>query len=177
METINYILNLFGLEGNLFIAQIINFAILLIILKIFLYKPIAQILEERKAKIKQGLDDAENAKKALADADNQKTKILKEAKVDADKILENTKASSESLKQQSAQDAKKQATEIVDNAKKQAQDEFAKASKQVGSMSVELSKKIVAKILSEIFTEQDKTAILSKAVEKIENGGYEKTTN
>ncbi|MBR3654212.1 MAG: F0F1 ATP synthase subunit B [Elusimicrobia bacterium] len=177
METINYILNLFGLEGNLFIAQVINFAILLIILKIFLYKPIAQILEERKAKIKQGLDDAENAKKALADADNQKTKILKEAKVDADKILENTKASSESLKQQSAQDAKKQATEIVDNAKKQAQDEFAKASKQVGSMSVELSKKIVAKILSEIFTEDDKNAVLAKAVEKIEQGGYEKTTN
>ncbi len=177
METINYILNLFGLEGNLFIAQVINFAILLIILKIFLYKPIAQILEERKAKIKQGLDDAENAKKALADADNQKTKILKEAKVDADKILENTKASSESLKQQSAQDAKKQATEIVDNAKKQAQDEFAKASKQVGSMSVELSKKIVAKILSEIFTEDDKNAVLAKAVEKIEQGGYEKATN
>ncbi len=177
METINYILNLFGLEGNLFIAQVINFAILLIILKIFLYKPIAQILEERKAKIKQGLDDAENAKKALADADSQKTKILKEAKVDADKILENTKASSESLKQQSAQDAKKQATEIVDNAKKQAQDEFAKASKQVGSMSVELSKKIVAKILSEIFTEDDKNAVLAKAVEKIEQGGYEKTTN
>ena len=66
---------------------------------------------------------------------------------------------------------------IVDNAKKQAQAEFDKASKQVGSMSVDLSKKIVSKILSEIFTEQDKTAILSKAVEKIEKGGYEKATN
>lgn len=177
MDMITNILNLFGIESKLFIAQIINFAVLLIILKLLLYKPIAQMLEERKAKIKQGLDDAENAKKALADADTQKTKILKEAKVDADKILENTKVSSEILKQQSAQDAKKQATEIVDNAKKQAQDEFAKASKQVGSMSVELSKKIVAKILSEIFTEDDKNAVLAKAVEKIETGGYEKTTN
>ncbi|MBQ2219621.1 MAG: F0F1 ATP synthase subunit B [Elusimicrobia bacterium] len=177
MDIITNILNLFGLEGKLFIAQIINFAVLLIILKIFLYKPIAQILEERKAKIKQGLDDAENAKKALEEADSQKLSILKEAKVDADKILDNTKKSSEILKQKSSEDAKRQATEIVDNAKKQAQAEFDKASKQVGSMSVDLSKKIVSKILSEIFTEQDKTAILSKAVEKIENGGYEKTTN
>ena len=48
---------------------------------------------------------------------------------------------------------------------------------QKGISSSDLSKKIVSKILSEIFTEQDKTAILSKAVEKIENGGYEKTTN
>ena len=166
MDIITNILNLFGLEGKLFIAQIINFAVLLIILKIFLYKPIAQILEERKAKIKQGLDDAENAKKALEEADSQKLSILKEAKVDADKILDNTKKSSEILKQKSSEDAKKQA-----------QAEFDKASKQVGSMSVDLSKKIVSKILSEIFTEQDKTAILSKAVEKIEKGGYEKATN
>ena len=177
METINYILNLFGLEGKLFIAQIINFAVLLFILKKFLYEPIANMLEERKTKIKQGLDDAEKAKKSLQEADSQKILILKEAKVDADKILENTKKSSENLKQKSSEDAKKQAAEIVDNAKKQAQAEFDKASKQVGSMSVDLSKKIVSKILSEIFTEQDKTAILSKAVEKIENGGYEKTTN
>lgn len=177
MDIIKDILNLFGLEGKLFIAQIINFAILLFILKKFLYEPIAKMMEERKTKIKQGLDDAENAKKALIEADNQKILILKEAKVDADKILENTKKSSESLKQKSSEDAKKQAIEIVDNAKKQAQAEFDKASKQVGSMSVDLSKKIVSKILSEIFTEQDKTAILSKAVEKIENGGYEKTTN
>ena len=177
MDIIKDILNLFGLEGKLFIAQIINFAILLFILKKFLYEPIAKIMEERKAKIKQGLDDAENAKKTLIEADNQKTLILKEAKVDADKILDNTKKSSEILKQKSSEDAKRQATEIVDNAKKQAQAEFDKASKQVGSMSVDLSKKIVSKILSEIFTEQDKTAILSKEIKKIEKGGYEKATN
>ena len=177
METITYVLNLFGLEGKLFIAQIINFAILLIILKIFLYKPIAQMLEERSKKIKQGLDDAENAHKALLDADTQKIAILKTARTDADKILENVKVSSETLKQKSAEDAKKQASEIIETAKKQAKDEFDKATKQVGVMSVDLSKKIISKVLSEIFTDDEKTSVLSKAVDKIEAGGYEKTTN
>lgn len=177
MEIITNIINLFGLEGKLFIAQIINFAILLFILKMFLYEPIAKIFEERQAKIKQGLEDAEKSSKALLEAEDKKKEILKVAKLDADKILENTKVSSENLKQKSTEEAKKQATEIIDTAKKQAQDEFAKVSKQVGTMSVDLSKKIVSKVLSEIFTEEDKNAILSKAVEKIENGGYEKTTN
>ncbi len=177
MEILTDILNLFGLETKLFIAQIINFAILLYILKRFLYKPIARILEERKNKIKQGLDDAENAKKALLDADNQKLSILKDAKKDADKILENTKISSENLKQKTAEDAKKQAAEIIDNAKKQAQDEFEKANKQIGNISIDLSKKIVSKVLSEVFTEEEKNTILLKAVEKIENGEYGKTTN
>ena len=177
MEILTDILNLFGLETKLFIAQIINFAILLYILKRFLYKPIARILEERKNKIKQGLDDAENAKKALLDADNQKLSILKDAKKDADKILENTKISSENLKQKTAEDAKKQAAEIIDNAKKQAQNEFEKANKQIGNISIDLSKKIVSKVLSEVFTEEEKNTILLKAVEKIENGEYGKTTN
>ena len=177
MEIITNIINLFGLETKLFIAQIINFAILLFILKKFLYKPIAKIFEERQAKIKQGLEDAQNAHKTLLDANNQKADILKIARIDADKILNNTKVSSEKLKQQSLEDARKQATEIIDNAKKQAQDEFDKISKQVGVMSLDLSKKIVSKVLSEIFTEEDKSIILSKAVDKIENGSYESTTN
>ena len=177
MDIIKDIFNLFGLETKLFIAQIVNFAILLFILKKFLYKPITQMLEERRNKIKQGLDDAENAHKALLDADTQKIAILKTAKTDADKILENVKASSETLKQKSAEDAKKQASEIIETAKKQAKDEFDKATKQVGVMSVDLSKKIISKVLSEIFTDDEKTVVLSKAVDKIEAGGYEKTTN
>ena len=105
--------------------------------------------------------------------DTHSVKIIKNDEL----ILENTKISSENLKQQSAQDAKKQAAEIIDNAKKLAQDEFEKTNKQIGTMSVDLSKKIVSKVLSEVFSEEEKNAILLKAVEKIENGGYGKTTN
>ncbi len=171
------IFNLLGLEPKLFIAQIVNFAVLFFLLKIFLYKPVLQILEERSRRIKQGLDDAENAKKTLANADNEKIGILKTAKIDADKILENTKLSAENIKQKTAEDAKKQAADIIDSAKKQAKEEFEKANRQVGEISADLSKKIVSKILSEIFTEEEKSKVLLKAVEKIENGGYEKTTN
>jgi hypothetical protein len=44
-------------------------------------------------------------------------------------------------------------------------------------MSVDISHKIVSKVLSEIFTEQEKSAILSKAVEKIEKTDYDEETN
>lgn len=171
------ILNLFGLESGLFIGQILNFLILFFILKFFLYKPIMAMLDERSQKIKQGLDDAENAKKSLQEADVQKIGILKVAKIDADKILENTKNVAQSLKQKSIEDAKKQSIDIVSDAKKQALEEFEKTSKQIGKMSVDISQKIVSKVLSELFTEQEKSAILSKAIEKIEKTGYEKGTN
>ncbi|GAB1401737.1 F0F1 ATP synthase subunit B [Elusimicrobiota bacterium] len=171
------ILNLFGLESGLFIGQILNFLILFFILKFFLYKPIMAMLDERSQKIKQGLDDAENAKKALQEADLQKIGILKVAKTDADKILENTKNTAQNLKQKTIDDAKKQSVDIVSEAKKQALEEFEKTSKQIGKMSVDISQKIVSKVLSELFTDQEKSAILSKAIEKIEKTGYDKGTN
>ena len=177
MEILTNILNLFGLETKLFIAQIVNFAILLYILKKFLYKPIAQTLQDRQAKIKQGLQDAENAKEALKVADAQKIEILKSARQDADKMIEITKKSVQSIRQQATEESKKQASEIIEAAKKSAEAEQEAASKRVGIMSVDLSKNIVSKILSELFSEQDKNVVLARAVEKIEAGGYGKTTN
>ncbi len=177
MEILTNILNLFGLETKLFIAQIVNFAILLYILKKFLYKPIAQTLQERQLKIKQGLKDAEDAKEALKVADVQKFEILKNARKDADKMIELTKKSVISIRQSATDDAKKQAKEIIEAAKKNAEAEQEAASKKVGLMSVDLSKNIVSKILSELFSEQDKNAVLARAVEKIEAGGYGKATN
>jgi F-type H+-transporting ATPase subunit b len=177
MNIITDILNLFGIETEIFIAQIINFAILLIILKLLLYKPIAQILKEREDKIKKGLDDAKKAEEDLRIASTQKTEILKNARKDADKIIEITKQSVQNIKQKATDDAKKQAVEIVENAKRSAKEEQEKASKKVGLMSIDISKKVVSKILSEIFTEKEKTEILSRAINKIEHSGYEKTNN
>lgn len=171
------ILNLFGLETDLFIGQILNFLIVFFLLKFFLYKPVMAMLDERNRIIRQGLEDAEKAKKTLNEADKKKNEILRAAKTDADKILENTKNTAQILKDKSVEDAKKQSSVIVDEAKKQALEEFERTSRKIGKMSVDISHKIVSKVLSEIFTEQEKSAILAKAVEKIEKTDYDEETN
>lgn len=51
-----------GLNLPQLIAQIANFAVLLIILRLTLYKPILKMLDDRKAKIAEGLTAAERAR-------------------------------------------------------------------------------------------------------------------
>ena len=46
--------------------NVINILVLFVLLKIFLFKPVTEIMEKRKAMIQQDLDDA---KKAKDDAD------------------------------------------------------------------------------------------------------------
>ena len=49
--------------------NVINILVLFVLLKIFLFKPVTEIMEKRKAMIQQDLDDA---KKAKDDAEQMK---------------------------------------------------------------------------------------------------------
>ena len=42
--------------------NVINILVLFVLLKIFLFKPVTEIMEKRKAMIQQDLDDAKKAK-------------------------------------------------------------------------------------------------------------------
>ena len=53
------IIEVFGLDTKLLFIQAVNFALLLIILWWFLYRPLARIVGERQQVIEKGVKDAE----------------------------------------------------------------------------------------------------------------------
>ncbi|MCL1972822.1 MAG: ATP synthase F0 subunit B [Endomicrobia bacterium] len=171
------IFSIFGLEGKVFIAQLINFLIVVFILKIILYKPMQKMLNERKNKIEQGLRDAENAKIALENAGEERKKILTAAKDDADVLTASAKASLEETKNKMTQDAKNRSEQILEDAKQKAAMEFENMNRQVGKMSVDISGKVISHVFSTLFTDEEKNKVLARALEKIEKGGYEKSAN
>src|SRR3989344_4208301 len=80
-----------GFDPIMLGAQILNFLIILYLLKRFLYKPVLDIVKKRENKITQGLKDAEDAQKALDKALEEEKKILSKASENAKKIIENAK--------------------------------------------------------------------------------------
>jgi F-type H+-transporting ATPase subunit b len=167
------IIQKFGLETKLFLFQLINFLIIVFILKKFLFKPLKRMLDERKHKIEQSLQDAENAKAALENAGNERKKILADAKVIADKLMAAVKASADETKEKTLVDAKSHSQKIIEEAKNKASAEFENMNKQIGKMSVDVSSKILSKVLSELFSEEEKQKLMSRALERID----EKITN
>lgn len=168
------ILDLFGLKTSLLIFQIINFLIIAFIIKKFLLKPLKRMLDERKLRIEQSLEDAENAKIALENAGAERKQILVLAKNDADKLMASTKASAEEKKDQFIKEAKNSSDKIIEEAKQKAAMEFENMNKEVGKISIDISNKIMTKVISELFSEKEKEAILEKALSKIEKTGHEK---
>jgi F-type H+-transporting ATPase subunit b len=68
-----------GINLGFLLFQIFNFAVLAVLLGMWAYKPIVKMLENRKAKIAQGMEDARIAAEARANAEKEAARIIAEA--------------------------------------------------------------------------------------------------
>jgi F-type H+-transporting ATPase subunit b len=76
-----------GINLGFLIVQIIAFIIVFLTLNAWVYKPMLDMMETRKQKIAQGLEDARVAAEARANAEKEAEKILAEAQAEAGKVV------------------------------------------------------------------------------------------
>jgi F-type H+-transporting ATPase subunit b len=76
-----------GLNLGFLIVQILNFAIIFIVLRAWVYKPLINMLEKRKAAIARGLEDARIAEEARANAEVEANRIITEAQMKANDVI------------------------------------------------------------------------------------------
>ena len=76
-----------GINLGLLIVQIIAFIIVFLTLNAWVYGPMLNMMESRKKKIAQGLEDARVAAEARANAEKEAAKIVSDAQTEASKIV------------------------------------------------------------------------------------------
>lgn len=151
-----------------FFAQILNFLILVGILRLVAYKPIVRILQERSDKIQESLDkadsDAREADKLLAE---YKAKI-QEANVQAAAIRsEAEKRASEYVEAEKA-NVKRQIEDMKKAAEAEIERDRERAVEQLKGQMVALSLAAAGKIISKNISEADNEQIISEFVNKLD---------
>ncbi|MFL7891815.1 MAG: F0F1 ATP synthase subunit B [Anaerolineales bacterium] len=76
-----------GLNLGYLFVQIFNFAIIFVVLRAWVYKPILGLLERRRNAIAEGLEDARVAAEARQNAEQEAEKVLSDAQAKASQIL------------------------------------------------------------------------------------------
>ncbi len=76
-----------GINLGFFLFQVFNFTVVAILLYAWAYRPILRMLENRKNKIAQSLEDARIAAEARENAEKEAAKIKAEAQTEAGKIV------------------------------------------------------------------------------------------
>ena len=85
----------FGVNWKLLLVQALNFGALLAVLSYLLYKPILRIIDERQAKVAEGVRVAEEAVKKLEGAKGESAQIVGHAAREAEKLLANARESAQ----------------------------------------------------------------------------------
>ncbi|MBI5023293.1 MAG: F0F1 ATP synthase subunit B [Candidatus Magasanikbacteria bacterium] len=107
-----------GLDGRLFIFQLINFAIVAIILWFLVLKPLVKKLAERQKLIDGGLDNAKKAQEQMERSEVDYRAKISEAKKEAQTILEKTKKDAKTLSENLKIKAKQEIENLAEQAKK-----------------------------------------------------------
>lgn len=142
-----------GINLGYILMQILLFVILMMVLKGYLYEPVINSLEERKAKIAKGLEDARQAAIARDNADADAKKILDEVRADAARQRQEAAAAAEEQAKSIIAAANEEAKQVVANASNEAEEErnriLADARGQIASIAIAAANKLVGEGLDE----------------------------
>lgn len=158
----------FGLDPLLLAAQIINFLIILFLLKKFLYKPVQSMLQKRQDIIKEGLDKAEETRILLEKTIEEEKAILKKAQAEATKLIEDAKAQTLAMTKIAQEDAQKQADRILKEAQEQISKETSAVEARLAQNTGKLAGQFLEKILKDLFSQKDQKEIMKSALKKME---------
>jgi F-type H+-transporting ATPase subunit b len=157
----------FGLNGQIFVAQLINFTIVLVILWLFVYKPIIKILDERKEKIEKSLKQAAEIEERVDAIEKEKESIISQARSAAMQINEKAHADGKVRSEEMVAAAKREVERVISKGKQQLSAEKDEMLRDLRKDIVDISMKAVARITQSEIDEKKSQSLAEEVVRKM----------
>ncbi len=117
-EASSGVLGTLGINWKLFLAQLVNFAIVLFVFWKWIVKPLGEKLTQRQARIESGLKQAELNQLERQRFEEWKLAEMKKARVEADHVLRTATDTANKVKQETIVETQKQADKLLNCAQK-----------------------------------------------------------
>jgi F-type H+-transporting ATPase subunit b len=142
-----------GVSLGFLLFQIFNFAILCVLLYAWAYKPILNMMNNRKQKIAQGLEDARVASEARANAEQDAAKIITEAQNKVNQVIRDSTERAEAAALEIRAAAEAEATKAREAALGEVQVErdrmLGDLRTQIATLAISAAQKLVGESLDE----------------------------
>jgi F-type H+-transporting ATPase subunit b len=154
-------------QGSTIVMTLVNFVLIVLILKHFLWDKIKKAIEEREALIESTImkadEDAEKARKFRIENE----RILKSAKEEGKKITEAKKQKADNIYKEIVEDAHKEAEIILNRARLEINREREKAEFELRAQAVDLAIMLSAKALEETIDEAKHRKLINDFINKV----------
>jgi F-type H+-transporting ATPase subunit b len=158
-----------GIKLPELLTQIVGFLLAVWILKLFAWKPLLAMLEQRRARIKSDLDEAEQIKKQSAEIMAEYQRQLKEidqiarAKIQ-EAISDGNRVASE-IRDQSRIEAK----DIISKAREDLSRDVAKAKVELRNDMVKMAITATEKVIAEKLNDEKHRQLINRFLDEVEN--------
>jgi len=158
---------LLTINGTL-IAQLLIFLVMLGILYRFAWGPLLRILNERRARIAQGVEATERAKRELEEAERERQTKLEEARREAQAMLDRITKQAEDLRKELEAKAREQAEALIAKARTEIQQERQKAVQDLRLQVADLAVMAAGRIIGESLDAKKHRELIERAIEEAE---------
>ena len=156
-----------SLDFQQIITQAAGFLVLLVLLKLFFWRPMLSLLDERKERIASQLKDIENAKSDLsglkADYEKRLNVIEETARLKVNEAILEGQRITQEIKDQAHQEAQR----IIKDAREYINEEFSKAKEDLKNRTAALAVEAASRIIEAQITEKDSRRIVQDFLDKV----------
>lgn len=136
--------------------MVVSFGIVLLILRVFTWRPILNALKNREQTIQERLDVARKAKKELAEIEFGNERIIALAKTERANMLKEAQETKRKIIEEAKEDARKESNRILQETDKKIEARKKEAEQQIKDQIANLSVQIAEKVIKERLSEDKK---------------------
>jgi len=140
-----------GFNIPVLVAQLINFFLLLVVLRIFLYRPILDVLDRRSQRIREGLEAAEQSKEQAAQAEQEVARQIEEARRQGQALIAQAQEASTRIQEESRNQARREGEVLLERARNEIQLErdqaIAELRREFADLTVAAAEKVIGQSL------------------------------
>lgn len=161
------ILDQFGIQPVLLLAQIVNFLIILVVLKKFFYKPIVKMLDDRKQKIAESLKNAELIEEKLQKTEEKTAEIIEIARTQAQEIIFESKTEAQRIFNEATRESKEAGEQILAQTRLELAKEKEAMKQEIEKDTMILVSHVVQKVLGKTLKPAEKQNLTQKAMSEM----------
>jgi F-type H+-transporting ATPase subunit b len=155
-----------GINLPLLVVFIINFIVLFVLLRLFLYKPVLKMLDERAKRTKEGMELAEATKREYEQAKGEVQKQIEKGRQEAQAIIVQAIQTGERLREESRQEATNQAQVIVDRTRAELETERDKIIDEMRREFVDISIAAAEKVIKETLDKEKHRKLIEETLQQ-----------
>jgi F-type H+-transporting ATPase subunit b len=153
---------------GLMIWTIVCFLITLFVLKRYAFGPIQAMIDERRERIRQSLEEADNARKEARKLLEEHRKLISEARRQAEEIRAEVRQSAEAARERIREETEADRKRRLDETKRQIEAETVRALTQIRQEVAELTLLAASKVTGKVLDSADQRRLIDEAISSLD---------